>query len=132
MNGGSPLSQSAALILPSRVEALGVVLIEALACGIPLVCSPWPDAENLFRPGEDYICVPDGQAMASEIQHLLRDSSDPQRYLEVFVTESWAEHLRQHERITAADREAERRAQAFHVGSQPPKTTHLIAEQLPE
>ena len=64
--------------------------------------------------------------------NLLRDSADPQRYLEIFVTQSWAEHLRQHERITAEDREAERRAQAFHVGARPPKMTHLIAEQLPE
>jgi MFS family permease len=64
--------------------------------------------------------------------NLLRDSADPQRYVEIFVTESWAEHLRQHERITAEDQEAERRAQAFHVGAQPPKITHLIGEQLPD
>ncbi len=63
--------------------------------------------------------------------NLLRDSADAQRYVETFVTESWAEHLRQHERITAVDREAERRAQAFHVGARPPKITHLIAEELP-
>ena len=63
--------------------------------------------------------------------NLLRDSADPERYLEIFVTESWAEHLRQHERITGEDREAERRAQAFHVADNPPKITHLIAEQLP-
>jgi MFS family permease len=62
--------------------------------------------------------------------NLLRDSADPQRYLEIFVTESWGEHLRQHERITAQDREAEQRAQAFHLGPEPPKTTHLIAEQV--
>ena len=30
--------------------------------------------------------------------NVLRDSADPERYLEVFVTESWGEHLRQHER----------------------------------
>ena len=64
--------------------------------------------------------------------NLLRDAADPQRYIEVFVTESWAEHLRQHERVTAEDREVERRAWAFHLGSQPPKITHLIAEQLPK
>ena len=29
-------------------------------------------------------------------------------------------------------REAELRAQAFHLGSQPPGTTYLIAEQLPD
>ena len=64
--------------------------------------------------------------------NLLRDTADPQRYIESFATESWAEHLRQHERVTAEDREAEQRAQAFNLGPQPPKITHLIAEQLPK
>jgi MFS family permease len=64
--------------------------------------------------------------------NVLRDSADPDRYLEVFVTESWGEHLRQHERITAEDRKVEQRVQAFHVGAHPPKTTHLIAEELPK
>ena len=64
--------------------------------------------------------------------NVLRDSGDPQRYVEIWVTESWGEHLRQHERITAQDREVERRAQAFHLGPEPPKTIHFIAEQLPE
>ena len=26
-------------------------VFEALACGAPLVCSPWTDSEGLFRPG---------------------------------------------------------------------------------
>jgi hypothetical protein len=60
----------------------------------------------------------------------LRDSADPERYLEVFVTESWGEHLRQHERITAEDRRVEQRVQALHVGAEPPKISHLIAEEL--
>jgi len=64
--------------------------------------------------------------------NVLRDSADPERYLEVFVTESWGEHLRQHERITVEDGKIEQRVQAFHRGGQPPKTTHLIAEELPK
>ena len=64
--------------------------------------------------------------------NLLRDTADPQRYIETFVTESWVEHLRQHERVTGEDREVEERAQAFHLGPEPPKVTHLIAEQLPK
>ena len=39
---------------------------------------------------------------------------------------SWGDHLRQHERVTAENREVERRAQAFHLGPEPPKITHLI------
>jgi spore maturation protein CgeB len=50
-------------------------VFETLACGIPLLCSPWQDVENLFRPGEDYIVVPDGQAMNAEIARLLQDNS---------------------------------------------------------
>jgi len=64
--------------------------------------------------------------------NVLRDSADPERYLEVFVTESWGEHLRQHERITAEDKKVEQRVQAFHVGAQPLITTHFIAEELPK
>ncbi len=36
---------------------------EALACGIPLVCAPWDDAEGLFRPGRDYLVARDGAEM---------------------------------------------------------------------
>jgi spore maturation protein CgeB len=50
-------------------------MFEVLACGTPLVCSPWSDTEHLFRPGEDYLCVNDGRSMQSELQHLIRDES---------------------------------------------------------
>src|SRR5205807_6971363 len=33
---------------------------EALACGIPLVCSPWPDTEKVFEPGSDYFVARNG------------------------------------------------------------------------
>jgi MFS family permease/quinol monooxygenase YgiN len=64
--------------------------------------------------------------------NLSRDTADPERYVETFVTESWGDHLRQHERVTAENREVEQRAQAFHLGPEPPKITHLIAEEMPE
>ena len=48
-------------------------VFEALASGAPLVCSPWLDSEGLFRSNEDFICVPDGQAMAAELKYLLDD-----------------------------------------------------------
>jgi hypothetical protein len=58
---------------------------------------------------------------------LYEDAAMQGRYLETFVVESWAEHLRQHERVTVSDREMETLAQAFHQGPEPPKVTHLIA-----
>ncbi len=58
---------------------------------------------------------------------LFRDAADPGRYLETFLVDSWAEHLRQHERVTAVDRAVQDRAAAFHLGPGRPLVTHLIA-----
>jgi spore maturation protein CgeB len=54
-------------------------VFEALACGIPLICSPWSDEENLFYPGQDYVVVRDGKQMKSELQRLLRDEKARQQ-----------------------------------------------------
>jgi len=48
-------------------------VFEALACGIPLLCSPWKDEENLFHPGEDYVVAQDGTQMKAEMAFLLSD-----------------------------------------------------------
>jgi MFS family permease len=58
---------------------------------------------------------------------LFEDAASPGRYIETFLVESWAEHLRQHERVTIADRETEERAFTFHRGDGPPTVTHWIA-----
>jgi spore maturation protein CgeB len=70
-----------ALHVPRRQYANGlsgiptIRVFEALACGAPLLCSPWTDAEELFRPGQDYLCVRDGKAMRAEIERLLIDDT---------------------------------------------------------
>ena len=46
---------------------------EAMACGIPLVCSPWDDAEGLFRPGSDYLVAHDGEEMAAHLRAIITD-----------------------------------------------------------
>jgi len=61
---------------------------------------------------------------------LYRDPAETGRYVEVFVVESWAEHLRQHERVTNADRAIEERVRRFHRGDSLPTVTHLIASHL--
>ena len=52
------------------------------------------------------------------------DTAQPGRYLETFLVESWLEHLRQHERVTNADRVLEERVRGML--SEPPKITHLV------
>jgi MFS family permease len=54
------------------------------------------------------------------------DASDPGRMVEAFLVGSWMEHLRQHERVTNADRIVQDNVLRFHLGGEP-KVTHLIA-----
>jgi len=53
------------------------------------------------------------------------DSADPRRCVECWLVESWAEHLRQHDRTTQSDREVEERIRTLVVGRE--RTTHYIA-----
>ncbi len=50
--------------------------------------------------------------------------------MQTFLVESWAEHIRQHARLTREDLAAQRRAASFHTGDSPPAVTHLVAEDL--
>ncbi|KYC35134.1 MFS transporter [Scytonema hofmannii PCC 7110] len=55
-----------------------------------------------------------------------QDLSDPTRFVETSIVESWAEHKRQFERVTMQDKVIEERVRAFHVGEAPPKLTQMI------
>jgi MFS family permease len=58
---------------------------------------------------------------------IFQDAADSNRHVESFLVESWAEHLRQHERVTLADREIEEQVERFHRGTHPPRVTHYLA-----
>jgi len=61
---------------------------------------------------------------------LFRDPADPARYIEHFVDESWVEHLRHFERMSAFDLALRERRLSFHVGDQPPIVHRLIAQPV--
>lgn len=65
-----------------------------------------------------------------EFWRLYRDVADPAKYVERFIVDSWSEYLRQQSRTTVADRLAEERAGAFHVGEHSPLISHYIAESF--
>ena len=56
---------------------------------------------------------------------LFEDSADKQRFLETFLVESWLEHLRQHERVTNADRVLQEDIK--HLLAQTPEVRHFIS-----
>lgn len=50
-------------------------VFEAMACGVPLVCSPWDDREHLFTPGEDFLVARNKREMKGHLRDLRRDDS---------------------------------------------------------
>ena len=82
------------------VEALpGIPTIrvfETLACGIPLVCAPWHDSENLFTPGEDYLTARNGAEMTQHLRTLVdepgRASALAQRGLQTILARHTCAH----------------------------------------
>jgi hypothetical protein len=55
---------------------------------------------------------------------IFEDAAERGRFLETFLVESWLEHLRQHERVTNADRALQDRIDGLLTDK--PKVTHLI------
>jgi predicted MFS family arabinose efflux permease len=58
---------------------------------------------------------------------IFEDASQPGRYVETFVVESWLEHLRQHDRFTENDKAIKTRVDRFHRGADKPRVSHLIS-----
>jgi MFS family permease len=52
------------------------------------------------------------------------DAESPGKYLETFVVDSWAEHERQHDRFTIADRELEKRVLRYTL--EPTRVRHFV------
>lgn len=57
-------------------------------------------------------------------------TGEPERVIEWFLVESWAEHLRQHQRVSKADADLQAQALRFHVGPGRPLVHHFLAMDL--
>jgi hypothetical protein len=56
-----------------------------------------------------------------------RDAERPDHFIETFIAPSWDEHLRQHERRTATDRQLQDDLRPFLRNSQLPNARHYVA-----
>jgi MFS family permease len=57
---------------------------------------------------------------------VFRDAANPERMEETFVMESWLDHLRARERMTAADAKVRDRLWELHRGEAPPRVEHQL------
>jgi predicted MFS family arabinose efflux permease len=140
------------------IAGLGLTLRHRLASDSGADLTPsmhWPEPVSVFEPHPDhgpvmitvdYRVKPENLAGFSRAVHALgkirrrdgavewgvfTDVGDPEKHVETFIVESWAEHLRQHERVTMADREIELKVHSFHTGPEPPEVRHLIYSNEP-
>jgi glycosyltransferase involved in cell wall biosynthesis len=63
--------------LPSDEEGLGVVLLEAMACGVPVVSTRSGGPDGIITDGDDGYLVPldDAMALSSRLAQLLQDQT---------------------------------------------------------
>ena len=59
------------------------------------------------------------------------DSADPEKIVEWFMVESWAEHLRQHKRVSHADADLQGKVLAYHTGTEKPVVRHFLTIDRP-
>lgn len=61
---------------------------------------------------------------------VFEDTEHKNQFVEHFMEESWAAHLRHHGRVTKDDRPVQASVLAFHQGSEAPRIQHLLACHL--
>lgn len=70
------MSSSSVLVSTSKLETFGVTLIEAIACGIPIVCTENGGSKDIVTPDVgSYFAEATPQSIAKEIMHLLPHST---------------------------------------------------------
>ena len=61
---------------------------------------------------------------------LLRDMGQAGHYIEQIIDDSWTEHLRRFDRVTASDVALRERKLAFHIANEPPVITRCVIDNL--
>jgi glycosyltransferase involved in cell wall biosynthesis len=69
------LQQHDVMAFPSLFEGFGLVVLEAMACGVPVIATPNGAAPDIIHDGDDGFIVPirDSQALAGRLELLSRD-----------------------------------------------------------
>ena len=73
-------SHARCFVLPSVNEGFPMVMLEAMAYGLPILCSDIPGTRQVELPEEDYFTVRDVDALCAAIARQLERPSEAQHY----------------------------------------------------
>ena len=78
------LESAGLLVLPSLAEGFGLVLIEAMAAGVPVIATDVPGIRDVVRDGITGLLVPPGDpaALAEAIRRVVEDAEFRRRLIE--------------------------------------------------
>lgn len=89
-------SHARLFVLPSVNEGFPMVLLEAMAYGLPILCSDIPGTRQVNLPEQDYFTVKNVGSLCDAINRLLDTPAEPQHYdLEKYNWQSIADATRQ-------------------------------------
>ncbi len=69
------LREASLLVIPSRREAMSIVVLEGGACGCPVLFTDACGLEDIARRGAGAMVAPSAAALATEMERLLQDGS---------------------------------------------------------
>lgn len=107
-------SQGSVFVAPSVEDGWGLVVNEAMACGLPVICSANTGASDMIREGEEGFVVParDVEALKEKIVYLYEHEQERQAMarsaldrIKEFTWDKYGERITQeYERVLAARR----------------------------
>jgi MFS family permease len=138
---GLPLSRRYRILAGAPGDLTSAAQAKALNRSAPTVVIELDPDEGPVMVSVDYqIDAGDAEAFVGAIHDLrairlrdgavrwglFHDSADESHYVETFLVESWAEYLRQRERMTMTDRDVRDRVYRYQRGPIPPPVSRMI------